>query len=51
VFGGWLADVAGYQTTFVVSAVCALVMAGALWLFVEDPAKRQVLPLLPEAEG
>jgi MFS family permease len=51
VFGGWLADVAGYQTTFIVSAVCALVMAAALWLFVEDPAKRGVLPVLQEAEA
>ncbi len=39
VVGGWLADTAGYHTTFVVSAICAVGMAAALWLLVKDPAR------------
>ena len=41
VFGGWLADTAGYQTMFVLSAVFALSMAAALWFLVEDPARHR----------
>jgi MFS family permease len=45
ILGGWLADVAGFQTTFVISAICALAMAAALWLLVKDPSKvRQPHP-------
>ncbi len=42
VFGGWLADIAGYQTTFVLSALFALLMAGTLWFVVKDPTERSV---------
>ena len=42
VFGGWLADIAGYQTTFVLSALFALAMAGTLWFVVKDPTKRDL---------
>ncbi len=41
VIGGWLADAAGFHTTFVVSAVCALGMAAALWLLVKDPERTE----------
>jgi MFS family permease len=43
VFGGWLADVAGYHVMFIVSAVCAVGMAAALWFVVRDPAHRAAL--------
>jgi MFS family permease len=39
VIGGWLADVAGFHTTFVVSALCAVAMALGLWLLIKDPSK------------
>jgi MFS family permease len=38
VFGGWLADKAGFQATFVLSAFFAISMAAALWFLVKDPA-------------
>ncbi len=48
IFGGWLADAAGYHTTFLLSAAFALSMAAALWLTVRDPSKlckaTQVIP-------
>jgi MFS family permease len=37
VLGGWLADSTGYSLTFILSAVCALIMAAALWFGVKDP--------------
>ena len=37
VMGGWLADAAGFGSTFVVSAVSGLAMALALWFFVKEP--------------
>jgi MFS family permease len=39
VLGGWLADRAGFQVTFILSAICALVMAMALWFVVKDPVR------------
>jgi MFS family permease len=51
VVGGWLADAAGFHTTFIVSAVCAVAMAAALWLLVKDPAKVAALPPLSSAES
>jgi len=41
VFGGWLADVAGFQIMFAVAAICALSMAAALWFVVKDPSHRE----------
>lgn len=35
--GGWLADSAGYPTTFAVSAVCGLIAAAVLQLLMRDP--------------
>jgi len=52
VFGGWLADTAGFHATFVVSAICAAGMAAGLWLLIKDPSKRsRPLPIIsPESE-
>ncbi|HEX8990361.1 MAG TPA: MFS transporter [Anaerolineales bacterium] len=41
VFGGWLADAAGFQVTFILSAVFAISMAAALWFVVKDPASHR----------
>ena len=40
--GGWIADTAGFQTTFMISAVGGLVIAGLLLWLVRDPRPRQV---------
>ncbi len=39
--GGWIADTAGFQATFMVSAVGGLVIAGLLFWLVRDPRPRQ----------
>ncbi len=39
VLGGVLADAAGFQVTFVLTAVFGLLMAGILWFVVKDPTK------------
>ena len=39
--GGWIADTAGFQATFMVSAVGGLVTAGLLFWLVRDPRPRQ----------
>jgi MFS family permease len=39
--GGWIADTAGFQATFMVSAVGRLVIAGLLFWLVRDPRPRQ----------
>jgi len=36
--GGWIADVAGYDTMFVLSACAGVAMALALWFWVKDPS-------------
>jgi len=41
VIGGWLADTAGFQATFMVSIVCGLLMAAMLILVVKDPPREQ----------
>ena len=43
--GGWIADTAGFETTFMISAVGGLVIAGLLIWLVRDPRPRQVCPL------
>ncbi len=43
ILGGWLADTAGCQATFIVSAIAALVTAVVLFWRVQDP--RRMLPL------
>ncbi len=37
VLGGWLADAAGFETTFLVAAVAGFLMAGLLWFIVKEP--------------
>ncbi len=37
ILGGWLADAAGFEATYLISAVSGLAMAGALWFFVREP--------------
>jgi MFS family permease len=44
VIGGWLADAAGYDATFMTSAVCGLVMALVLILVVKDPQRTTTAP-------
>lgn len=39
--GGWIADAAGFQTTFMVSAVGGLVIAVMLYFLVHDPRPRR----------
>lgn len=40
IFGGWIADLAGFPVMFVLSALFALSMAAALWFVVKDPEKQ-----------
>jgi MFS family permease len=37
--GGWIADTAGYQTTFMISVVGGLVTAAILVFMIKDPRK------------
>lgn len=48
VFGGWLADVAGYHATFLLSAAFAAGMAAMLWFVVKDPRRRSEEPTVRE---
>lgn len=41
ILGGWLADTAGFQATFMVSIVCGVLMAAMLALIVKDPPQEQ----------
>jgi predicted MFS family arabinose efflux permease len=51
IFGGWLADRAGFHATFLLSAVFAVSMAAALWFVMKDPSKmkRAQQRLAPDA--
>ena len=40
VIGGLLADATSFSITFIISAVCGLLMTGALWFVMKDPAQR-----------
>ncbi len=51
VFGGWLADAAGYHTTFLLSAFFALSMAAALWFVVRDPSHHEATRAVPLPEA
>jgi len=42
VIGGWLADVAGFQATFLVSIVSGLLMAAMLVFVVKDPPREKL---------
>jgi MFS family permease len=45
--GGWIADMAGFQTTFMISAVGGLFIAGLLFWLVRDPRSRQSYAVKP----
>jgi MFS family permease len=49
IIGGLLADLAGFDITFLVSAIFGLLMAAVLILFMKEPAKR--LYQLPQNES
>jgi MFS family permease len=40
ILGGWIADIAGYQTTFALSAAGGVLTAALLLFFVKDPAQQ-----------
>ena len=40
IFGGWLADAAGFRATFLLSAACGVAMAAALYFLIRDPQPR-----------
>lgn len=42
VIGGWLADTAGFQATFMVSIACGILMAAMLVFMVKDPPRGQL---------
>lgn len=44
ILGGWIADSAGYDAMFLVSAFCGLLMAAVLILFVKDPKESIPVP-------
>jgi MFS family permease len=46
--GGWIADIAGYQTTFALSAAGGLLTAALLFFMVKDPQKMLGLNVDPE---
>ena len=49
--GGWIADSAGFQTTFMISAVGGLVIAGLLFWLVRDPRPRRWKTRITEVQG
>jgi len=40
VIGGWLADAASFSATFILSAICGLLMTAALWFLMKDPTRE-----------
>ncbi|HEY2981034.1 MAG TPA: MFS transporter, partial [Anaerolineales bacterium] len=44
IIGGWLADSMGFDSTFMLSAICGLIMAAVLILFVKDPPRKSHAP-------
>jgi MFS family permease len=47
IIGGWLADTAGFQSTFMVSIASGLLMAAMLAFVVKDPPREQVSIVQP----
>ena len=47
IIGGWLADIVGFQATFMVSIVCGLLMAGILAFIMKDPPRDEALITQP----
>ena len=37
ILGGWLADAASFGVTFIISAICGVLMTAALWFVMKDP--------------
>ncbi len=50
IFGGWLADLASFQATFLVSVIGGLLMAGILFFIVRDPNPRPAQVMEPAVE-
>ncbi len=46
--GGWIAEAAGFQTTFMVSAIGGVVIVGMLFWLVRDPRPRKALKVEEE---
>ena len=40
VLGGWLADAVSFSATFIISAICGVLMAAALWFVMKDPVQK-----------
>ena len=40
VIGGWLADTVSFNATFMISAICGVLMAAALWFVMKDPVQK-----------
>ncbi|MFN8376810.1 MAG: MFS transporter [Anaerolineae bacterium] len=51
ILGGWLADIASFQATFLVSVIGGLLMAVILFLVVRDPNPRPAQVMEPAVEG
>ncbi len=43
IIGGWIADLAGFQPTFIISTVLSVVLCGLLVVLVKDPRKGAVI--------
>jgi len=43
IIGGWLADVIGFNATFIASALSGLIMAIALWMLVKDSKANKII--------
>jgi len=43
ILGGWIADLAGFQLTFMISAALSVALCGVLIMLVEDPRKGVVI--------
>jgi len=46
--GGWIADLAGFQTTFLLSAIGGLVITALLYWLVRDPRMTRNIPVAEE---
>lgn len=51
VLGGWLADLFGWRAAFIVVGAPGLLLAVAMWMFVQEPRKGMVHPISAQSEG